>query len=254
MTDILILILFFGAIYLYIDWKKEKNIDKLIESWNSRRFQYGDDNVWLYEQTGYKNKSGRTIHDTMDDAGAFGEYLIFLILRAKKQKHILCNVYIPTQNRETTEIDLLTIDKKGIHVIESKNYSGIIDSNAYKDEWYQLLNHERQYFHSPVEQNNTHIRALKKLLNLKDEHFFSYIVFGTDSRLRGIIPAGERLWVDTIFMFSRAFSIKNSRFPNKFTDEQVECIYNNLKRFTLVSDEAKEKHKQNLKKREYPDN
>ena len=37
---------------------------------------------------------------------------------------ILRNVYIPKENGETSEIDVLYITQKGIFVIESKNYSG----------------------------------------------------------------------------------------------------------------------------------
>ena len=37
---------------------------------------------------------------------------------------ILRNVYVPKENGETSEIDVLYITQKGIFVIESKNYSG----------------------------------------------------------------------------------------------------------------------------------
>ena len=39
---------------------------------------------------------------------------------------VLRNVYIPKEDGETTEIDLLFITAKGIFVLESKNYSGWI--------------------------------------------------------------------------------------------------------------------------------
>ena len=38
----------------------------------------------------------------------------------------LRNVYVPKNNGETSEIDVLYITQKGIFVIESKNYSGWI--------------------------------------------------------------------------------------------------------------------------------
>lgn len=37
---------------------------------------------------------------------------------------VLRNVYVPKDNGETSEIDVLFITQKGIFVFESKNYSG----------------------------------------------------------------------------------------------------------------------------------
>ena len=47
----------------------------------------------------------------------------------------LRNLYVPKENGETTEIDLVYITQKGVFVIESKNYSGWIFGNEKDQYW-----------------------------------------------------------------------------------------------------------------------
>ena len=76
------------------------------------------------------------ILDSIFDEETIGEHgekltereLKFIRLLGRKGK-ILRNVYIPKDNGETTEIDIVYITQKGIFVIESKNYSGWIFGN-----------------------------------------------------------------------------------------------------------------------------
>ncbi|MBQ3353151.1 NERD domain-containing protein [Candidatus Saccharibacteria bacterium] len=63
------------------------------------------------------------------DTGSAGERIIFTTLRDKihvPEKQILRNVYIPTANGKTSEIDILVVSKKGLLVFECKNYAGNI--------------------------------------------------------------------------------------------------------------------------------
>ena len=43
-----------------------------------------------------------------------------------RKGQVLRNIYVPKDNGETSEIDVVFITQKGIFVIESKNYSGWI--------------------------------------------------------------------------------------------------------------------------------
>lgn len=60
--------------------------------------------------------------------------LKLLNLLGRKGK-VLRNVYIPKDNNETSEIDVLFITQKGIFVIESKNYSGWIFGSEKQYKW-----------------------------------------------------------------------------------------------------------------------
>lgn len=48
---------------------------------------------------------------------------------------ILRNIYVPTPNGNTTEIDVLYITRKGIFVFENKNYAGYIFGNEKNKNW-----------------------------------------------------------------------------------------------------------------------
>ena len=75
------------------------------------------------------------------DLGKWGEYLTYKYLKKFENDgaKFLFNVYIPKENGETTEIDVLMISKKGIFVFESKNYSGWIFGSEKQKSWYQTL-------------------------------------------------------------------------------------------------------------------
>ncbi len=62
------------------------------------------------------------------NTGRYGEYLTYKYLKNFEASgaKFLFNIYIPKENGETTEIDVLMICSKGIFVFESKNYSGWI--------------------------------------------------------------------------------------------------------------------------------
>lgn len=75
------------------------------------------------------------------DLGRYGEYLIYKYLKNFENDgaKFLFNVYIPKENEETSEADVLMISKKGIFVFESKNYSGWIFGDEKQKNWYQTL-------------------------------------------------------------------------------------------------------------------
>ena len=68
----------------------------------------------------------------------------------------LRNVYIPKDNGETSEIDVVYITQKGIFVFESKNYSGWIFGDEKGTYWTAMLaNRQKNRFYNPVKQNKT---------------------------------------------------------------------------------------------------
>lgn len=102
--------------------------------------------------------------------GRYGEHVIKKELRFSKlfgmTGKILSNLYLPKTDGETTEIDVLYITKKGIFVIECKNYSGWIFGNEKDYQWTQLFrNGKKTRFHNPIMQNRGHIKWLKTYLS-----------------------------------------------------------------------------------------
>ena len=102
-----------------------------------------------FQSTEYRNITKTSILKLIQDKGVYGEYLTYNILR-KMDGEILTNLYIP-KNNTTTEIDLVFINKTGMYVIESKNYSGKIYGSKENKYWMQILdNKKRNRFYSQI--------------------------------------------------------------------------------------------------------
>ena len=94
----------------------------------------------------------------------------------KQSGKTLTNIYIPKSSGDTAEIDVLYITKKGLLVLENKNYAGYIFGNESNKNWTVTLyagkswhgnKVEKHQFYNPIMQNEGHIKYLKKQLILK---------------------------------------------------------------------------------------
>ena len=99
--------------------------------------------------------------------GDIGEDKLYLALRNKiniPDNQILRNVYIPTHNGKTTEIDMIVVSKKGLLVFECKNYSGRIYGNMYSKQWTQYVGKKKYPVPNPFMQNHYHVKCLQEYL------------------------------------------------------------------------------------------
>ena len=131
---------------------------------------------------------------TAERIGKKGEKLterkLNLINLSGREGLVLKNIYIPKNNGETTEIDLIYVTQKGLFVIESKNYSGWIFGDSKSLYWTSCLpNGEHNRFYNPIKQNNSHIKWLGKYLDnyiSSTIPFFSFIVFSERCELKKV--------------------------------------------------------------------
>lgn len=123
--------------------------------------------IWLFFDHGFD----KIRHpEEWKNAGASGERIVHNTLIHElgiPEKQILRNVYIPTKDGKTSEIDLLVVSKKGIFVFECKNYSGNIYGDAKRQKWVQYLGGKKYFFYNPLMQNKNHARYIKEFLTLK---------------------------------------------------------------------------------------
>lgn len=204
----------------------------------------------------------RVVDKTMDALGGkdvvngkLGEVytvreLKLLKLFGRKGK-ILRNVYIPKDNGETSEIDVLFITQKGIFVIESKNYSGWIFGSENQYKWTMMLpNKEKHSFYNPIKQNHTHMKWLKNYLGIEIEiPLFSLIVFSERCELKKVTVENPDIKVikrDCTYATIR--DIWNEK-EDMLSDEEVEAVYQKLKKLTKISNTEKETHIQNIKQK-----
>ena len=160
-------------------------------------------------------------------------------------------MYIPKNRNETTEIDIVLICKKGIFVLESKNYRGLILGNENYKNWVQILinnqgKKEKYPFYNPIFQNNNHIYYLTNLLKHKFK-IFSFVVFSDNCKLLNIkIQNSNTNLLQMAYLKSKFCEIYNDN-KDVFTKEQINRIYEYLYPYTKVSNKIKAKHYQKVK-------
>lgn len=125
------------------------------------------------------------------EVGERGENILYNHLKIISDKsYILSNLYIPKRNGSTSEIDVLYINREGIHVFESKNYSGWIFGNEKNRYWTKILYNnfkkEKLSFYNPARQNKNHIKYLKDYLKTVDVSYFSYLVFSDNATFKDV--------------------------------------------------------------------
>ena len=191
---------------------------------------------------------------TIFDAGRNGEYQIYNQLRNYENMggKFLFNCYLPKENGETTEIDVLLINSNGIYVFESKNYSGWIFGDEKAKNWTQVLpkgrgrSHKERFF-NPIIQNKVHIKWLRNIVG--DEiPVYSIIAFSERCTLKKINVTSPDVQVINRHMILSAVNKVENTQSRKLSMEEINELYNKLYPFTQVTEEQKLQHVQHIKK------
>lgn len=187
------------------------------------------------------------------NAGRYGEYLTYKYLKQFETNgaKFLFNIYIPKENGETTEIDVLMICKKGLFVFESKNYSGWIFGSDSQKNWYQTLpagrgRSHKEHFYNPIMQNHSHIKHLKAFLG-KQVPMRSIIVFSDRCTLKSVQISSNDISVIKRYNVAPVVSAICNKIPNDLlTNNDITEIYNKLYPYTQVDEFAKMQHVANI--------
>ena len=196
------------------------------------------------------------IIDSIFDAewvGRHGEKLtereLKLVKLFGRKGKTLRNIYIPKQNGETSEIDVLYLTQKGIFVFESKNYSGWIFGDEKSQYWTVVLpNKQKNRFYNPVKQNHTHLKWLGKYVG-EEVPLFSIIAFSERCELKKLEMVSEDIKVikrDRVYATVRDIW---DRSPDVISEEQIEELYERLSALTNVDAAVKAAHIENIEKR-----
>lgn len=164
-----------------------------------------------------------------------------------RKGRILRNVYIPKDNGETSEIDVLYITQKGIFVFESKNYSGWIFGDEKGQYWTVMLpNRQKHSFYNPVKQNKTHIKWLQKYVG-ENVPMFSIIVFSERCELKKVDVSSADV---AVIKRDRTYAaVRNIWDSHADAVEDVETLYEKLKVLTDVDEAVKEAHIADIEKK-----
>ena len=171
---------------------------------------------------------------------------------------VLNNVYIPKYNGETTEIDLLYITRKGIVVIESKNYSGFIFGSENQPKWTSCVyagknfwgqsQSNKYHFYNPIWQNRGHIQFLNEYLK-KDIKTYSLIVFSDHCELKRIDYTSSNVFVCQSHGISQIIRRIWKNNKDVLSNNEIEHLYKQLLPLTIQNEALKLKHIQDVKKK-----
>lgn len=207
-----------------------------------------------YQESSYYKITHNSYLNIYFDKGKFGEYQIYKKLRGFEAGgcKFLFNLYIPRENGETTEIDVLMIVRRGLIVFESKNYSGWIFGNEYSQKWTQTLPAGRRarkfYFFNPILQNKGHINNLKKLLN-ESIPMFSIITFSERCTLKKVPTNTRELKIINRGNVMSALKSIADNSPEVMDEAKINEIYDKLYPYIQVSESIKFQHIQQIKNR-----
>lgn len=164
-----------------------------------------------------------------------GEKEVKDILSRIKGYKLLNDIMIKSNNG-TSQIDHILIGKKGIFVIETKDYSGMIYGDEYSREWTQVINSKKNKFYNPIRQNYGHIKTLEKYIDRKNI-FISIIVFTNKSTLKKIETDTPVIQVKKLKRFIRKY-----KSNNMLTKEEIDNMYNLIKKNNINSNRERKKH------------
>lgn len=212
-----------------------------------------------YKKTTYYKVTGHSYLAVRFDTGLYGEYLTYKCLRRyeKEGAKFLFNCYLPRDNGETTEIDVLMIYKSGLYVFESKNYSGWIFGSENGKTWTQTLPQGRkahkEHFLNPIMQNKLHIKWLKNFIEDEAIPVHSIIVFSERCTLKKVDVNSPDVAVinrDEVYKtVARIDSKVDSKRLPALDQNKVAEIYKKLYPCTQASAEVKQKHIEDIQQR-----
>ncbi len=169
---------------------------------------------------------------------------------------VLRNVYLPKNEYETSEIDVLFITTVGVFVIECKNYNGWIFGSENGWKWTVTLpsgkRRSRKYkFYNPMKQNLSHIRPLKDVLQTEFPsraiNAYPIVVFSVRGTFKDVPKYSSQPVVHTDGMVSYIKDVTKNNNP-VLTQIQVDELYEKMSVYTKASKEIKKQHKENVKK------
>lgn len=208
-----------------------------------------------YEKTEYFAQTHHAYRKLRGDKGLLGEYCIYTYLKPLKgHKRFLFNCYLPKEDGETTEVDVILLHESGIYVFESKNYSGWIFGTESKPYWTQTLPKKRgrsqkSSFLNPIIQNKVHLKWLHTFLHEDTLHFYSFIVFSDRCTLKEInLTSDEHRVVNRYNLLAEVTRI-SQEMGAQLSVDKIDDLYEKLYPLTQADAALKATHIENIQKK-----
>lgn len=156
------------------------------------------------------------------------------------KQYVINDLLFKNESGQSCQIDHIYINKFGIWVIETKNYSGRIYGDENQREWTQVLayGNEKNKFYNPIKQNATHIYHLSKYLKAKNI-FHNIVVFLSKSDISNIVS-------NNVYSLNELSSIKHQATDVVLSIDKMEYYYNHLLELKNNPTISREEHIENI--------
>lgn len=179
--------------------------------------------------------------------GKDGEKQIIKILKRLPKEYIILNDLLLRNGSQTSQIDHLVLCKKGIFVIETKNYGGYISGNESDKMWIQKMGRKKTEFLNPIIQNEGHINAIIQNLNINNKiPIISVVVFNSRGDICNVISHTPVKSSNELFSFLLKYDTNVLLSENKVQD-----IYLALKEKNIKGSRKRKQHVKNIQKRNF---
>lgn len=170
-----------------------------------------------------------------------GEEEVNKVLNKIKGYKLLSDIMIKGE-RGTSQIDHILIGKKGIFVIETKDYSGLIYGDEYSKYWTQIINRSSNQFYNPIRQNYGHVKSLERCIK-RNDIFISVVVFTNKSKLKKVKTETPVLQINKLKRF-----IKRYKSDVILSKKEIDEIYTCIRKCNIESSRARKKHVKRINK------
>lgn len=165
---------------------------------------------------------GITFLKTPGGRGWLGEFKVKLVIGKTEPgtRYVINDCKIRVSEDKTTQIDHIVVNKSGVFVIETKNYSGRIYGQENQQEWTQVLSYGKvkNKLYNPIKQNKTHVYNISQVVGA-DVPIISAVVF-----VQGNIQYINAEGVYTLGGLKHLIKCGSA----KLTESQMEDIYTKL--------------------------
>lgn len=208
-----------------------------------------------YEKTEYYQQTRNSYLKVLFDKGLLGEFYTYERLKSLEgYKRFLFNLYVPKDDGETTELDVVLLHESGVYVLESKNYSGWIFGTEFQKYWTQTLpagrgRSQKARFFNPILQNKGHIKWFQAFLADRTLPFYSYIVFSDRCILKKITLTSGKHYVINRYNLLSAIRKNIVKAGAQLTPDKIDTLFDKLYPLTKIDTAMKKKHIGNIEQK-----
>lgn len=183
-------------------------------------------------------------------AGRKGESDVKKVLKRlpKGEYTILNDIMVETSYGTTSQIDHILVSRYGIFPVETKNYFGMVSGFEDDNVWVHDAIKKKYNFYNPIKQNESHVKALKDVLGIKENYMYYPIVTFNDDCILNVISNRPVVHVRNLQATVEDY------YSKKLTEEQVKDCVRILKERNITSLSARKAHKKRIENMPLPKN